>query len=71
MVSLLSWWRRLQRAIDRRILLPQLIAQADSKQQVVFALGLHASVDPAYSDLSLVELHDLIREWVDKAWLDD
>jgi len=42
------WWRKRQRAIDRTILIPELLSQSVGPLQFAKAFALHASMDRAW-----------------------
>lgn len=57
------WYARL-RAIDRKILWPEMKKQAKSLEHARDAFAIHASNDHAYSDMTDEELADYIDNLV-------
>lgn len=47
-LDLLMWWRRLQRRIDRHVLIPAMERQAKDDFQLAAAFALHMAYDRAW-----------------------
>lgn len=52
------WWRRLQRAIDRQLLIPAIEANARDERIFALAFGMHVGVDSAWQ----------VEEWELTRW---
>ena len=49
------WWRDYKRSIDRDILWPEMLKQAQSRPQAEGAFLVHMDMDSAYGDMSDAE----------------
>lgn len=57
------WWKRRQRAIDKQILWPSCKEQAPDLDTARGVMLLHASMDPAWNDLTDDEKVGIISDW--------
>lgn len=59
-----AWWKKRQREIDLEILWPSIKSQAPDIQLARDAFLIHASSDPAYDDMTDMQLADYIEKLV-------